>query len=52
MHSFTALRISLENALFPNKIEIDDRNVTHYKGTVVGYQSTVIDCNIVYKDEL
>jgi len=43
MYKFTALRFSLDNALFPSIIEIDAKNVTYYKGTVVGYQSTVIE---------
>ena len=43
MESFIASRISSgENAIFPDKIEIDKNKVTYYKGTVVGYRSTVI----------
>ena len=43
MHKFTALRYSFDNALFPSIIEIDVKNVTYYKGTFVGYESTVIE---------
>ena len=40
---FTASRISSnDNTLFPDRIEIDEYNVTYYKGNVFGYQSTVI----------
>jgi len=43
MQKFTALRLSVDNVLFPSIIEIDDTNVTYYKGAIFGYQSTVID---------
>ena len=43
MITFTASRISAnKNTLYPDRIEIDDYNVTYYKGYVFGYQSTVI----------
>lgn len=43
MPSFIASRISSgNNTLFPDKIEIDDTRVVYYKGTIVGYRSTVI----------
>lgn len=43
MHSFVASRISgNDNAVFPDRIEIDAVNVTYFKGTIIGYRSTVI----------
>ena len=43
MESFVASRISSsENAVFPDKIEIDKAKVIYYKGTIVGYRSIVI----------
>lgn len=43
MPKFTASRISgNDNAVFPDQLEIDAVNVTYYKGTVIGYHSTVI----------
>jgi hypothetical protein len=42
MPAFTAHRLSSDNTLFPDRIEIDATNVTYYKGHVFGYQSTVI----------
>jgi hypothetical protein len=42
MPTFTAHRLSSDNTLYPDRIEIDDTNVTYYKGYVFGYQSTVI----------
>ena len=43
MPTFTASRISSDdNAVFPDKLEIDPMSVTYYKGAVFGYQSTVI----------
>lgn len=43
MPSFTASRFSgNDNAVFPDRLEIDGVNVTYYKGTVAGYRSTVI----------
>jgi hypothetical protein len=47
MPVFTASRISSDNAVFPDRLEIDADNVIYYKGHVLGYQSTVIArCNI------
>jgi len=42
MTIFTATRLYPDNILFPDRLEIDDLNVTHYKGNFFGYQSTVI----------
>lgn len=43
MPSFVASRISgNDNAVFPDRIEIDAVNVTYFKGTIIGYRSTVI----------
>ncbi|GHT28127.1 hypothetical protein AGMMS49574_01820 [Bacteroidia bacterium] len=43
MSTFTAHRLSSnENTLFPDRIEIDAANITFYKGTIFGYQSTII----------
>lgn len=43
MPTFVASRISgNDNAVFPDRLEIDALNVTYYKGTVIGYRSTVI----------
>lgn len=43
MRTFTASRISSgDNVVFPDKIEIDAKRVIYYKGTLVGYRSTVI----------
>ncbi|GHS89223.1 hypothetical protein FACS1894201_10630 [Bacteroidia bacterium] len=47
MPAFTASRLSSDNTLFPDRIEIDATNVTFYKGYVFGYQSTVIARNNV-----
>ena len=48
MITFTASRISSnDNTLYPDRLEIDDYNITYYKGYIFGYQSTVIArCNI------
>ena len=45
MTIFTAHRLSSDNTLFPDRLEIDTLNVTYYKGNVFGYQSTVITKN-------
>ena len=45
MPAFTAHRLSSDNTLFPDRLEIDTLNVTYYKGNVLGYQSTVIAKN-------
>jgi hypothetical protein len=43
MPTFAASRLSgNDNSLFPDRLEIDAINVTYYKGTVIGYRSTVI----------
>lgn len=45
MPTFVASRISgNDNAVFPDRIEIDDNNgnVTYFKGTIIGYRSTFI----------
>ena len=42
MPTFTASRLSDNNGLFPDRLEINANNVTHFKGTLVGYRSTVI----------
>ena len=43
MITFIASRFSSEkNVTFPDKIEIDAKNVIYYKGTVIGYKSIVI----------
>lgn len=44
METFVASRISSsDNAVFPDKIEIDKTKVVYYKGTIVGYKSIVIN---------
>ena len=45
MPVFIANRLSESNTLFPDKIEIDDFNVTYYKGAIIGYQTMVIARN-------
>ncbi|MDR2410774.1 MAG: hypothetical protein LBE13_22050 [Bacteroidales bacterium] len=42
MAAYTADRLSSDNALFPNRLEIDVDNITYYKGYVFGYQSKII----------
>lgn len=43
MPTFVASRISgNDNSIFPDRLEIDAVNVTYYKGTIIGYRSTVI----------
>jgi len=42
MPTFTAHRLSSDNTLFPDRLEIDAVKVTYYKGYVFGYQSTII----------
>jgi len=39
---FTATRLHLDNIIFPNRLEVSDENVIHYKGVLFGYYSTVI----------
>ena len=45
MPTFTAYRLSSDNTLFPDRLEIDALGVTYYKGNVVGYQSSIIARN-------
>ena len=41
--TFIACRISSgDNAIFPDKIEIDAKQVIYYKGTIVGYKTIII----------
>lgn len=43
MPTFTASRVSSgENTVFPDKLEIDAVKVIYYKGTLIGYRSTVL----------
>jgi hypothetical protein len=42
MPTFTASRLSSDNTVFPDRVEIEGANITYYKGNVFGYQSTVI----------
>ena len=43
MSSFVASRWSgNDNSVFPDRLEIDSTNVTYFKGTVIGYRTTVI----------
>lgn len=42
MPSFSSNRLSADNLLFPNRIDIDEYSITYYKGAVIGYQRTVI----------
>ena len=44
IHKFTAILGTPGNAIFPDKIEIDDvsHKVTYYKGKIIGYESMVI----------
>lgn len=43
MPTFVASRLSgNDNSIFPDRLEIDAVNVTYYKGSVIGYRSTVI----------
>lgn len=42
MPVFTAHRLSSDNTLFPDRLEIDTTNVTYYKGNVFGYQSSIV----------
>lgn len=43
MPTFVASRLSGDdNSIFPDRLEIDAINVTYYKGTIIGYRSTVI----------
>jgi hypothetical protein len=42
MPIFTASRLSSDNTVFPDRVEIDSTNVTYYKGNVFGYRSSII----------
>lgn len=43
MPSYVASRLSgHDNSVFPDRIEIDDVNVTYFKGTVVGYRTSIL----------
>lgn len=42
MTILTATRLYPDNILFPDRLEIDDLNVTHYKGRFFGYHLTII----------
>ncbi|MBO7571229.1 MAG: hypothetical protein J6T48_03655 [Bacteroidales bacterium] len=43
MPIFVASRISgNDNAVFPDRLEIDAENVTYFKGTIIGYRKTII----------
>ena len=42
-YTFQASRISGNgNAIFPDKLTIDDDKVTYYKGKLIGYEESVI----------
>jgi hypothetical protein len=45
MPTFIASRLSADNTLFPDRLEIDVQNVTYYKGYILGHRSTVIPRN-------
>lgn len=43
MPKYEASRLSgNDNAIFPDKLEIDAVNITYYKGTLIGYRKTII----------
>lgn len=42
MSTFIASRLTEDNTVFPDKLEIGPSNVVFYKGTLIGYRSTVI----------
>ena len=42
MPTFIASRLTSENTLFPDRLEIDVSNITYYKGHIFGYKTTVI----------
>jgi lipopolysaccharide export system protein LptA len=42
MPTFTASRLSGDNTVFPDRLEIDAAKVAYYKGNVFGYQSSII----------
>ncbi len=41
-YKFSANRMTGGNAIFPDKLEIDDARVTFYKARLMGYSTTVI----------
>ncbi len=41
-YNFSASRITGGNAIFPDKLEIDNERVTFYKARLMGYNTTVI----------
>ena len=41
-YEFSASRMTSGNAIFPDKLEIDDERVTFYKARLMGYSTTVI----------
>lgn len=43
MPEYVASRLSENNALFPDKIEINADHVVYYKGAIIGYKTTVIN---------
>ena len=43
MPVYVASRLSENNALFPDKIEINADHVVYYKGAIIGYKTTVIN---------
>jgi len=47
MPTFIAHRLSSDNTLFPDRLEIDTAKITYYKGNVFGYQSSIIARNQV-----
>lgn len=43
MPTFIANRISADhNILFPDRIDINENRIIYYKGSVIGYQTTLI----------
>ena len=61
MTTFIAKRISSDhNLLFPDRLEVENDRVVYYKGTMIGYRSTVIprasissvrlDSNLLFAD--
>jgi len=47
MPTFIAHRLSSDNTLFPDRLEIDAEKITYFKGNVFGYQSSIITRNNV-----
>lgn len=42
MSKFKASRLTSDNTVFPDVIEIDAVNVTFYKGKIIGFDKTVV----------